>query len=291
MLDFKARCDDDVRWRSLGVAHIDPYIENYMSSMLDMLGSTEQTLWALIWQGYNDDQNIYTASSTVPHSMNDRCTQFLEKARLRSLGIFDWKSQTNLLAGKDLFFEELPDTAMDKFIITGHEDIQAKCKAVCGLINLHRGEVVEVRQNSDAVWSLIYAGNDPIVHNPAVYWSLPEQFELGSNYSQPELNDYDRNVLEEHMRQVRRSPQTLPVPSMEDLRPDFENQMNRLVVPCVGTDRLVWVRSTQVITLGELFLNLHTQYSARAIYYLYLHLDIVALKHRKQGQKKKRQRI
>ena len=103
MLDFKARCAGDVRWRSLGVAHVDPYIENYMSSMLGMLGPTEQTLGDFIWQGYNREQNIDTDAQTLPTSLSGRCKQFLEDARKRSLQIREWKGNPDLLAGKDFF--------------------------------------------------------------------------------------------------------------------------------------------------------------------------------------------
>ncbi len=75
--------------------------------------------------------------------------------------------------------------------------------------------------------------------------------------------------------------------SETSLRPDFPNQLNRLVVPCQGTRFYCWVRSGRVISLGELFLQMHGQFNARQIYDLYLHLDIVAIKRRKPAPKRK----
>ena len=63
------------------------------------------------------------------------------------------------------------------------------------------------------------------------------------------------------------------------------------MVPRVGSSVYVWVRARSVITLGELFVHLHHKYTARHIYYLYLHLEIVGIKRKKvpprKGNKKR----
>lgn len=64
-------------------------------------------------------------------------------------------------------------------------------------------------------------------------------------------------------------------------------QLNRLVVPCQGTEYYCWVRAGRVISLGELFQEMHMQYNARQIFDLYLHLDIVSVKRWKPGPKNK----
>ena len=114
---------------------------------------------------------------------------------------------------------------------------------------------------------------------------LPEQFKLGPGYSEPMLTAYDRTVLAKHMSEVSASCRWNT--SETSLRPDFEKQVNRLVVPCQGTQYYCWVRSGRVISLGELFLQMHLKYNAREIYELYLHLDIVAIKRRKPAPKRK----
>jgi hypothetical protein len=63
-----------------------------------------------------------------------------------------------------------------------------------------------------------------------------------------------------------------------------------LCVPCKGTTRFVWLRTGSVVTLGDLFKALHHKYTCREIYVLYLHLDIVSLKRRKDPPKSQQMR-
>ena len=114
---------------------------------------------------------------------------------------------------------------------------------------------------------------------------LPEQFMLGPKYSEPTLTAYDKNVLAQHMAEVSASCRWKT--SETSLRPDFEHQVNPLVVPCQGTQFYCWVRSGRVISLGELFLQMHGHCTAHEIYELYLHLDIVSIKRKKPAPKRK----
>ena len=60
--------------------------------------------------------------------------------------------------------------------------------------------------------------------------------------------------------------------------PERSEQRFRVVIPCKDTKDFIWIRTRKVISLGELFIFLSDKYNARGIYYLYLHLDIVATK-------------
>ena len=63
-----------------------------------------------------------------------------------------------------------------------------------------------------------------------------------------------------------------------DLRPKWEAQTLRSVVPCEGTEDYEWRRTGQVVTLGTLFMALGKHHSARAIYHFYRTLRIVTTK-------------
>ena len=154
------------------------------------------------------------------------------------------------------------------------ESVRSKCEAVKRLVNYHNGELVEVRPDMMGKWMLI----------PKSHEDLPEQFDLHKNeeeakkYSPPQLSRYELITLEVQMKEVAGSWPVSDSRSVWSLQPDFKGQRNRLMVPCVGTSEYVWVRARSVITLGELFVQLHQKYTARAIYYLYLHMEIVSIK-------------
>ena len=154
-----------------------------------------------------------------------------------------------------------------------------KYEAVKSLIDLHNGENVDVHMSGALRWKLL-----PL--NISLLQDLPEQFRLGAKDSEPALTQYDMNVLLRHMAQV--SASCWWGTSETSLKPDFDKQVNRLVVPCTGTQYYCWVRSGRVISLGELFLQMHLDYNAREIYELYLHLDIVSIKRVKPGVKNRR---
>jgi len=168
----------------------------------------------------------------------------------------------------------LPDTVIEKFDGRIDSSLLSKYNAVMGLLNLHNGENVYVNAGRSAKWSLIQMNRRKLEE-------LPDQFQLGPNYEMPSLTEYDHILFEEHMKETSKKCDWGT--SMDDLRPDFKNQMNRMVVPCVRSRYYFWVRVGRLISLGELFDHLHSEYTAREIYYFYLHLDIVSVKRKKPG--------
>ena len=212
----------------------------------------------------------------------DVCADFLQQARYRHLQITEWAQPGNesSLEEKEFFFSKLPNSTMEKY--RGYLDgsLRSKYEAVKGLLNYHSGEVVEVRHGIMGKWSLVRPDRAEL----AVF---PEQFDLHENaearkrYRPPPLSMYEQLELEAQMKEVARTWPVSDSRGVRSLQPDFAKQQSRLVVPCVGTAEYVWVRSRCVITLGELFAYMHRTYTARAIYYLYLHLDIVSVKRRK----------
>ena len=63
--------------------------------------------------------------------------------------------------------------------------------------------------------------------------------------------------------------------------PDWDEQWNRLQVPCIYAPGHMWFRTGKVITLGELFLLLGREHTAASIYAFYRTLRILVLKRRK----------
>ena len=135
---------------------------------------------------------------------------------------------------KESFFEHLPETAEEKFAETINDTFFTKYEALQGLIDLHNGENVDIHMSGALRWKLL-----PL--NISLLQDLPEQFKLGDKYSEPALTQYDMNVLLRHMGEVSASCSWGT--SETSLRPDFPNQLNRLVVPCQGTHFYCWVRS------------------------------------------------
>ena len=281
MLDFKARCPAEVRWRCRKVHSLGSFAQSALRTMLGRINDLGTSLWDSIWGPLLQAQALLGWDAA---KINSTCIQFLVDARVRSLEFKNWgkglseQDMDNLLDLKELFFEHLPETAVKKFEKTIKDTFVTKYEAVKGLIDLHNGENVDVHMSDAHRWTLL-----PL--NTSLLEDLPEQFELGDKYTEPALTQYDMNVLSQHMVEVSAScrwqtPDT-------DLRPNFPKQLNRLVVPCKGTPYYCWVRSGRVISLGELFLQMHTDYNARDIYELYLHLEIVSVKRKKPASKRK----
>jgi hypothetical protein len=244
------------------------------------------SLWEAIWNPLLSDKNKPTTKML--------CAHFLEQARHRSLGPKKWvlgpfsgasspqyggSEAEQALQSKKRFLGSLPDTAIEKFDGLIDSSLLSKYNAVIGLLNLHNGENVYVNVGRSAKWSLIPMDRRQLE-------KIPYQFHLGPNYEMPGLTEYDHVLFEEHMKET--SKKCTWKTSMDDLFPDFKKQMNRMVVPCVWSEWHFWVRVGRVISLGELFELLHSEYTAREIYYFYLHLEIVSVKRKKPGSKKDR---
>ena len=68
-----------------------------------------------------------------------------------------------------------------------------------------------------------------------------------------------------------------------DYEPDWPRQRHRCVVPCANAAECEWVRTGEVVTLGELFMRLGEQFTCRQIYAFYRALRLVALKRDKSA--------
>ena len=66
--------------------------------------------------------------------------------------------------------------------------------------------------------------------------------------------------------------------------PNWQEQWDRLQVPCMQTREYMWFRTGDVSTLGELFLALGREYTAAPIYAFYRTRHIVVAKrHQKRS--------
>ena len=65
--------------------------------------------------------------------------------------------------------------------------------------------------------------------------------------------------------------------------PDWKAQRNRCMVPCPSADTHEWLRAGPVITLGELFLLLGDDYTAKDIDAFYRACRLVSLKRPKDS--------
>jgi hypothetical protein len=92
----------------------------------------------------------------------------------------------------------------------------------------------------------------------------------------------DRLCFECQMKKIARRDD---LEEITGLLPDWSRQRFRILCPCKDDSRYIWVRSSNVISLGELFLHLSDTYDCAAIYYLYQHFAIVAVK-RWKGKKR-----
>jgi hypothetical protein len=271
----------------------DPYFENTLRVMLGSMDGLGTSLWDSIWVPLKStvrDRTTFVPEGAV--QAKAVCKQFLEEARSRSLEFKTWtqckakdgillqltdKAMDELFDNREDFFEQLPAAALEKFESSITDTFISKYGALKGLIDRHNGEVVDVHTGSIAQWKLIPVDDVSLVQ------ALPDQFDLCPNHQAPQISVYDRIVLEQHMMEVSATCKWRTPTAW--LRPDFAKQVNRLVVPCQGTQYYCWVRTGHVISLGELFQEMHVRYNAREIYDLYLHLDIVAVKRRKPGSK------
>ena len=66
-------------------------------------------------------------------------------------------------------------------------------------------------------------------------------------------------------------------------RPNWQNQVNRFLVPCVDNPDKHWLRSARGISLGMLFFVCGIKWSAKSIYMFYMSCRVLALK---QGRTK-----
>ena len=90
--------------------------------------------------------------------------------------------------------------------------------------------------------------------------------------------------MDQHIYEVRAAVNAAgsSPPSERDLQPDWAQQVDRNSCPCKDAHcGYEWARFGPVFTLGELFLALGKEYTARQIYGFYLSLRLIAVKRRK----------
>jgi hypothetical protein len=193
------------------------------------------------------------------------------------LAITDWKKSDATILAKEVFLMTLPESTHVKY--DGELDtLQDRADAIKGLINKHSGEIVEVDGDAMGKWTLVYVGQ-----SLTAYSTYPEQFLLHKDEKDKEplaaLTRYEVICLESEVKRFRGiHPKLTSGLKFRALMPERSEQRFRVVIPCKDTEDFIWIRTRKVISLGELFIFLSDKYNARGIYYLYLHLDIVATK-------------
>ena len=278
MQRFKCNATTTVRWRSLPMSQDDAYQEVTRRVMLDRVAPFSFSLWEHIWHTKISPFEPCERSATT---FSETCRKFLQEARLRCLAPKFWEKSEEVLRHKESFLSDLPLNAVIKYegYVNDHCFV-SRYHAVCGLLDLHRGEVVEVPSDACAKWRLF--------HLPCLSRGeecLPDQFALGPHYRAPKLTHFDKQI----MRHDIKAQATWTTQS--DLEPDQVRSRNRMFMPCRGTTQWAWVRAGNVITLGELFHGLFHQYTSREIYDFYLSLDILAVKQKKIAPRSRKRRF
>jgi hypothetical protein len=283
MKAFKNRAPaESVRWRALPFRQGNEFLQNSLQVMMQHLDPYVSSLWKHLWRPTNLTANRGESRQALPTTLpRAACKTFLEGSRKKSMtGIKLWSKDPEILEHKEHFFSALPVSTEELFKDFINETSASRMEAVSKLIDLHNGEVVEVPTTNTKRWTLTY------VHGISGLDDLPEQFQKGRNFMTPTLNGYDKNNIRMSIVQtlLEHKKHNLKI-YRDDLQPNWQEQWNRVCVPCKGTKMFVWLRSGSVITLGELFAVLHHKYTCREIYLLYLHLEIVALKRKKDPPK------
>lgn len=287
MRHFKNIGPEEVRWRSMSLANEDLYSDSSFQFMVQRIADDSAEPWTAIWEPMDVVTSLDSYRQALPtSSCHERCKILLEDCRKRSLEFRAWNQEEDILEHKEYFFSSLPRKAEDKYVRYIDLSCKSKFQAVCGLVDLHNGEVVALPSFMTSSWDLTYLEDDSFWYN-----SFPDQFELGPNYFQPKLSESDRRCMSSQITEVCRDHPYLDQDiSHNDLKPDRDNQWNRIVVPCYGTTEWAWLRSGKVTTLGEMFCKLCHAFTCRQIYDLYLCFEIVAVKKKKQrpqGRKRK----
>ena len=192
---------------------------------------------------------------------------------------------------------ELPTSTINKVPQGQLYTWQGRAQAITQLELKHSGEMVELDPRTSG-WRLLDISNMPVserIPRPEQIWCVPDgqtrsksqyehylvvyptRYDCGCNTSQEALYDQHHQCVSEYLRTGF---------SVESLMPDWDEQWNRLQVPCTYAPGHMWFRTGRVITLGELFLALGEEYTAKAIYAFYRTLRIVVLKRRKSHSKK-----
>ena len=236
----------------------------------------------------------------LPGSASNKSVEnFIEEAHHRSLKVTDLKHPQNkaLRVQYRELLSEMPTSTMKKVPPGQLDTWQGRAQAITQLQTKHSGEVVELDPRTQG-WRLLDINNVPVSDRAASseqVWCMPNgRTRSNCEYEQfllwyPTAYDCGYNASAEALysqhQQCSHEVQHTGL-SFDSFMPDWDEQWNRLQVPCARAPGYMWFRIGRVITLGELFLALGQVYTAKAIYAFYRTLRIVVLKRRKDHSNK-----
>ena len=229
---------------------------------------------------------------------------FLQDMHNKSLRITDvqkmfaWQQPSSPMPDYDkyqMLVSKLPDSTVRKFDRQEPGTLADAAGDLAKLVNKHSGEIVEiVPAGADRLvtnWELHLVTDSPGSASAALknsqffylpsgkgVWSSPAVFRLSYDFGRPknhssimEIDIAIKEFASEHKMKAL------------DLAPDWQEQTNRLAVPCRHTLSAQWRRAGLVTTLGQLFLALGARWTGAVIYEYYRTLRVVALCRKKTG--------
>ncbi len=226
---------------------------------------------------------------------------FLEQAAKRSLQVVAFKkstageeSATQALRDKySKLFEELPATTAQKFRSRQLNSADDRARAVVQLATaLHAGEVAELDPDCTR-WHLVAKapGSASAPQDSPQFYCAPSGApvlrppEQCYEFGRPPLQaagwsrfDYAGARTRSEIARLQRLLGGKRKRDHSDYEPDWPRQRHRCVVPCANAAEYEWVRTGEVVTLGELFMRLGEQFTCRKIYAFFRTLRLVALK-------------
>ena len=274
MQAFKNREQESVRWRSV-TEHVNDV--DLMTQLADMRVHAEENTEF-------EDLRVLLPSSASKQTVH----QFIERAHSRNLNVINLKLKQNHKARKKFqkLLEELPASTVKKVPPGQLNTSQGRARAITQLISKHSGEVVEL-DPCTTEWRLMKVGGFSYATKPhwdeEQIWCMPDGFTRSwSQYECP--SDYDcgcnrnQDALLHQLDQCRHF--TNRHLSVDMLMPNWQEQWNRLQVPCKQARGYMWFRTGKITTLGELFLALGRAYTAACIYAFYRTCRVVVTKRR-----------
>ena len=221
--------------------------------------------------------------------------EFIVAAHNRSLQVTKFKKndEVNLRKQYQVLLSDFPKSTVLK---VGDEQLDTpvgRGKALTQLVALHSGEVVEL-DRARTSWHLrrksapgsASAGSVPEWQSPQ-WHCLEHGRPVGQSTDKPGRDEYGRSAVmnvKSYMEDQAKHAATRMGLKHHDFLPAWDEQTNRVLVPCKNADEWQWHRSGPVITLGELFMALGKNYTASAIYNFYRTCRLVVIKKGKHAQ-------
>ena len=227
--------------------------------------------------------------------------EFIEAAHRRSLQATIFK-KTDSEDPRKQYWKLLSDVPNTTHLKVGDSQLATpvgRAKALTQLVALHSGEVVELDRTRTR-WHLLrkaapgLASAASVAESANIDWMSPQWYcrehglPVGPPKVKPARDEFGRSAVRDVNCdmdcQARIVSETMHLPPYH-FWPAWEEQTNRVLVPCKIAEQWQWHRAGPVITLGELFLALGQSYTASAIYSFYRTLRLVVLKRGKQAQR------